>query len=90
MHSAQANNAHIPQNDGMLLWEDFGCPRDKLVLGTPFYGRTYTLGSPDNNDLHAPIKKWVGGGNPGPYTNATGTLAYFEVTVTAWLIDLLL
>ncbi|KAK8722278.1 hypothetical protein OTU49_012347 [Cherax quadricarinatus] len=76
-------------NDAVLLWEEFGCPVDKLVLGTPFYGRTYTLGSPENNDIHASIKQWVGGGNPGPYTNATGTLAYFEICKmmlddTAW------
>ncbi|XP_045622862.2 endochitinase [Procambarus clarkii] len=69
----------LNDNDGVLLWEEFGCYRDKLVLGTPFYGRTYTLGSPDNNGLHAPVKKWEGGGKPGPYTNATGTLAYFEI-----------
>lgn len=37
------------------------------------------LGSADNNGLHAPIVTWVGGGDPGPYTNATGTQAYFEV-----------
>ncbi|XP_076050470.1 LOW QUALITY PROTEIN: endochitinase-like [Oratosquilla oratoria] len=66
-------------NDGALLWEEFGCPRDKLVVGTPFYGRTYTLGSPDHNGLHANIKKWEGGGNAGPYTGAKGTLAYFEI-----------
>nr|AHL24866.1 chitinase 1C [Macrobrachium nipponense] len=66
-------------NDGALLWEDFGCPRDKIVIGTPFYGRTYTLGSPDNHGIHAGIKAWEGGGKPGPYTNATGTLAYFEI-----------
>nr|AFF59213.1 chitinase [Charybdis japonica] len=69
----------LNDNDGVLLWEEFGCPRDKLVLGTPFYGRTYTLGSADNTELHAPIKKWEGGGKPGPYTNATGTMAYFEI-----------
>ena len=67
------------QNDGVQLWLDYGCTADKLVLGVPFYGRTYTLGDPNNNDLHAPIQQWVGGGTPGPYTNATGTLAYFEV-----------
>jgi len=24
--------------DGLLLWERYGCPRDKLIMGTPFYG----------------------------------------------------
>nr|AWU67166.1 putative chitinase [Crangon crangon] len=66
-------------HDGALLWEDFGCHRSKLVLGTAFYGRTYTLGSPSSHDLHAGIKAWMGGGKPGPYTEAIGTLAYFEI-----------
>ncbi|XP_064101156.1 endochitinase-like [Macrobrachium nipponense] len=66
-------------NDGALLWEEFGCPANKLVVGTPFYARTYTLASPSMHDIHAGIKQWIGGGNPGPYTEAYGTLAYFEV-----------
>lgn len=44
-----------------------------------FYGRTYTLGSPDNHGLHAPVKKWdTNGGLPGRFTNESGFLSYFE------------
>ena len=67
------------QNDGLQLWVDLGCPKDKLIVGVPFYGRTYTLGSPTVNALRAPVKKWEGGGLPGKYTGAKGFLAYYEV-----------
>lgn len=45
----------------------------------PFYGRSYTLGSKDNHELRAGIKKWVGGGQAGPYTGEPGILAYYEI-----------
>jgi chitinase len=67
------------KNDGAALWVEFGCSPNKLVVGVPFYGRTYVLGSPDNNDLGAPIVKWENGGEPGPYTQARGFQAYYEV-----------
>ena len=48
-------------------------------MGVPFYGRSFTLGSKENTALRAGVKKWVGGGQPGPYTNESGILAYYEI-----------
>lgn len=67
-------------NDGSALWHQLGCPKHKLIVGMAFYGRSYTLGSPGNHGLHAPVKKWdTNGGLPGKYTNESGFLSYFEV-----------
>lgn len=52
-----------------------GAEKGKLIVGVPFYGRTFTLSS-NNHSLNAEIK---GPGDAGPYTQARGTLAYFEI-----------
>ncbi|XP_037776380.1 endochitinase-like [Penaeus monodon] len=69
-------------NDGVQLWLDYGCPREKLVLGVPFYGRTYTLLDPANNTMGSAIS---GRGLPAPFTRAEGFMAYFEIC--RYLID---
>ncbi|XP_003745198.1 endochitinase [Galendromus occidentalis] len=72
--------AKLNVRDGLQLWVDKGAPKHKLIVGIPIYGRTYTLGSKDNHGLRAGIRRWdTDGGKPGPYTNASGFHAYFEV-----------
>ncbi|CAG2179215.1 unnamed protein product [Oppiella nova] len=46
------------------------------VLGIPFYGRTFTLATPQNNSFNAPT---TGPGGAGPYTRSIGHLGYNEI-----------
>ncbi|PSN37019.1 Acidic mammalian chitinase [Blattella germanica] len=57
-------------------WLDGGVPTNKLLVGTPLYGRTYTLENSEYNDIGAPI---VANGTAGPYTRQPGSLAYYEI-----------
>ena len=66
----------------MMMLEQLGCSRDKLAVGTGFFGRSYTLANPNENGLGAPIQQNLGGGNPGPYTRVAGFIAYYEVNAT--------
>lgn len=37
---------HLLQNDLVEMWEEKGVPGHKMVLGMPFFGRSYRLEDP--------------------------------------------
>lgn len=58
------------------LWVKLGTPKEKLVIGMPTYGRTFTLAS---SSKIAPNSPASGGGKQGEYTKEAGFLAYYEI-----------
>lgn len=59
----------------MQQWLQKGAPANKLILGMPTYGRSFTLASSDSG-VGAPA---TGPGAPGPFTKEAGVLSYYEV-----------
>jgi len=57
-------------------WLERGCPKEKLVVGIPTYGRTFTLKSTSSTGIGAPAS---GPGNMGLITGQQGFLGYQEV-----------
>ncbi|CAG0887236.1 unnamed protein product [Cyprideis torosa] len=58
------------------MWVRKGAPKDKLVIGMPTYGRSFTLANAASYHVNVPT---TGGGEAGEYTREAGFLAYYEV-----------
>ncbi|KAG9759588.1 glycoside hydrolase family 18 protein, partial [Aureobasidium melanogenum] len=58
-----------------LLWRN-DVPPGKVVLGTGFYGRSFTLSDPK---CSTPGCEFSGAANPGDCTGAGGILGFFEI-----------
>uniref|UniRef100_A0A8C3P8U4 Chitinase-3-like protein 1 n=1 Tax=Chrysemys picta bellii TaxID=8478 RepID=A0A8C3P8U4_CHRPI len=56
-------------------WRSKGAPAEKLIMGIPTYGWSFTLSS-SRTGIGAPIS---GLGSPGPFTQEAGLLAYYEI-----------
>lgn len=68
-------------NFSVRYWLDKGVPANKIVMGIPAYGSSFTLSVPQNYTVappgfHAEIS---GPGEPGKFTKSAGFLAYYEV-----------
>uniref|UniRef100_A0A8C5JYH7 Chitinase-like protein 3 n=1 Tax=Jaculus jaculus TaxID=51337 RepID=A0A8C5JYH7_JACJA len=70
------DNANLNINDSMAYWTANGAAAEKLIVGFPAYGQTFTLSYPSHTEIGAPV---TGSGQPGPYTKQFGTLAYYEI-----------
>lgn len=78
LNSASLYNKKLTVDYSVSEWVSRGASREKLVIGLPTYGRTFTLSSPNLTDIGAPATK---GGIPGPFTREPGFLSFFEVSL---------
>uniref|UniRef100_A0A2P2HWQ1 Chitinase 3 n=1 Tax=Hirondellea gigas TaxID=1518452 RepID=A0A2P2HWQ1_9CRUS len=58
------------------IWTNLGAPKDKLIIGMPTYGRSFTLVDPKRWIVNSPSSD---GGEEGKYTGESGFMAYYEV-----------
>lgn len=71
-----SSDARLNVEWGVNYWIQQGAPANKLMMGVPLYGRSFTLANPGNSGMGAPI---TGVGEQGEYTREAGYLAYFEI-----------
>lgn len=64
------------QHQSVEYWLEQGAPAEKLVVGIPAYGRSFTLASSSKNGIGS---KTIGPGKAGPYTREGGMLGYNEI-----------
>ena len=67
---------HHIQDSAVNFWLEKGFPAERIILGVPIYGRSFTLEDPALNGWGAPAK---GEGVKGELTRLAGTLGYHEV-----------
>jgi len=58
------------------MWTRLGTPKEKLVIGMPTYGRSFTLSDRSQWQVNSQAKD---GGKAGEYTREAGFLSYYEV-----------
>lgn len=70
-------NVHpLPQDWTVKYYIELGAEPDKLVIGIPTYGRSYTLLDGNFTDFGSSAN---GPGEQGAYTKEKGFMAFYEV-----------
>ncbi|XP_051854098.1 chitinase-3-like protein 2 isoform X1 [Antechinus flavipes] len=73
----QRNSGYYNVEYAVNYWKNRGMPGEKIIMGIPMYGRSFTLSTPaSNSGVGAPAN---GAGTPGQFTAENGFLAYYEV-----------
>ncbi|XP_027717583.1 acidic mammalian chitinase-like isoform X2 [Vombatus ursinus] len=60
----------------MNYWKNNGTQTEKLIVGFPTYGHTFTLSNPSQHGIGVPAS---GPGPAGTYTREAGFLTYYEI-----------
>ena len=76
LNSASGFQKRLTVDFSAKEWVRQGAPKEKLIIGMPVYGRTFTLADPKQFDIGALT---TGGGDPGRYTGESGFLSYYEI-----------
>ena len=85
LKSSNSNNA----DSTMKYWISKGIPAKKLLMGIPYYGQSFTLAkSADAKEQAALGVRAKGAGNPGPFTQQAGMLAYYEICMNSTYYNL--
>lgn len=65
--------ANLNVNISIINWLNAGVPKEKIMVGVPFYGRRFTLLNETINGLHAPFNK-----------SKTGSCTYKTVSIPSY------
>ena len=68
--------AMLNMHRSVEYWLEQGAPAEKLVIGIPAYGRSFTLANPSENGIGSAT---IGPGKAGRYTREDGMLGYNEI-----------
>lgn len=76
----EGQTGHVAPYDDVTesvnYWKRCGMPANKIVLGIPCYGKSFTLSSSGEHGMNAYTS---GPGQAGPFTREAGSLAYYEI-----------